>query len=63
MPHIDPKVVKQLIKASEAASGALCDVLNAEYGAGNDEHEDPQHIAVVLDELDAALKQVVETTK
>ena len=62
MTNIDPKVIRQLIKASEAASDALGDVLNAEYGAGNDEHEDVQHIAVVLDELDAVLKQVVDKT-
>ncbi len=55
---IDPQVIRQLVRASEAASDALCDVLNAEYGAGNDEHEDVQRIASVLDELDDALKKM-----
>ena len=52
------KAIRQLVRASKDAADALCDVLNAEYGAGNDEHEDVQRMASVLDELDDALKKM-----
>ncbi len=58
MSKLGPKLIAELVKASRDAEEVLCDTLNAEWGAGNDEHEDVQHLASVHEKLAGVLEKV-----
>lgn len=58
MKNLSPSLVTEVVKALQAADGALADVWNAEAAADNADHEEVQQLQAVLDDIAAVLQKI-----